>query len=300
MDSGSGATKLERMNSQLFITYSSHKRRTLRCAASLCFAVLCLLGSAAAWSQARFKSDVMRNFGGVYGSNCGNPSAPRLRVAWDALVLEYGDKRIVGRNVQTDTRYYGASQLPHFQLALLSTVRSGAKLDFVVFEEKSTVSITLQADAPLQQAMGKTVLTARYHRCSDDKADSLPSDPRDGPQGTLVEPMSDIEKILLNAQFKATYTRALGPLARERWLARLEGPRPPMRREHIAGTEYVVIAVCKPHFCTAYNAALLYAQNQGLLYGKVYQLGSSTLLGAPPPVVQTRLDALWAEQWQHH
>jgi hypothetical protein len=266
---------------------------------------LCLWAAAPAWSQARFKSDVMRNFGGVYASSCGNPSGPRLRVAWDALVVEHGDKRIVGRNVQADTRYNGAAaQLPHFQVALTSTLRSGAKLDFVVLEEKSIVNITLQADPKLQQALGKTILAAKYHRCSNDKpgnkGEEAADETHDGSQATLPEPMSDIEKMLLNPQFKATYTRALGPLVRDRWLARLEGPRPPMRREHIAGTEYVVIAVCKPHFCTNYNAALLYAPQQNLLYGKVFQLGSSTHLGEPPPMVQTRLDALWAEQWLQH
>jgi hypothetical protein len=292
------------MNSQLFITYSSQKAFRQRYGASMPLLALCLVGMAPAWSQARFKSDVMRNFGGVYASSCGAANGPKLRVAWDALVLEHGDKRIVGRNVQADPAYAKAAQLPHFQVALTSTLRSGAKLDFVVLEEKSIVNITLQADPGLQEMLGKSVLAAKYHRCSNDKpgnkAEELAADNGEGPQNTLAEPMSDTEKMLLDPQFKAAYTLALGPLARDRWLARLEGPRPPMRREQIAGTEYVVIAVCKPHFCTDYNAALLYAPAQRQLYGKVHQLGNSTLLGTPPPAVQTRLDAVWADQWQQH
>ncbi len=251
-----------------------------------------LLGSGSAWAQSRFKPDVMRSFGGSYASNCSNPAAARLRIQRDALVVEQGDKRIVGRNVTTDTGYYGASQMPNFQVALVSTVRSGAKLDFVVFEEKSTVSITVQADAALQVALGKAVLSGKYRRCEDAKR------PLGLALGTASEPMSDVEKMLLQPSFKAAYAHALGDLAHEHWLFKLDGPRPPMRRTRVAGIPYEVVAVCKPHLCSDNNAVLLYAQDQGLLYGKVYLHGGAMWIGTPPPAVADRLEALWLDQWQ--
>ncbi|WP_295958556.1 Ivy family c-type lysozyme inhibitor [Rhodoferax sp.] len=251
---------------------------------------LCLVASTA-WAQAHFKPDVVRKYGGTYASDCSNPDAPRLRVLRDALVVEQGDKRVVGRKVQAAFTYFGPSAPPSFKMALVSEVHSGSALDFMVFEDKNGTSIHLQADASLQAALGKTLLSPRYHRCDDALSPNA---------GTITqnEPMSDAEKMLLDPAFKATYLRVLGPLAREAWLAKFNGPRPPARRVRVAGMDYLLLAVCKPHSCADFNAALLYAEDRDRLFGKVYQQGRIGYLGEPSPDIADALDTLWANQWQ--
>lgn len=256
-------------------------------------AISCLcLTATTAWSQAHFKPDVMRNYGGLYASNCSNPDAPRLRVLHDALVVEQGDKRVVGHKVRAAFSYFGPSAPPSFKIALLSQVRSGSAMDFMVFQDKTGTSIHLQADASLQAALGRSLLSPRYHRCDDTPAPSAATGT------THNEPMSDAEKILLNPAFKATFLRVIGPLAREAWLAKLNGPRPPARHIRVAGMDYLLLAVCKPHDCADFNAVLLYAEDRYRLFGKVYQQGRTGYLGEPPPDIADALDTLWANQWQ--
>ncbi|WP_367849798.1 Ivy family c-type lysozyme inhibitor [Rhodoferax sp. WC2427] len=235
---------------------------------------------------------MVRKYGGTYATQCNSADAPRLRVLRDALVVEQGDKRIVGRKVQTDFSYLAASPPPFFKLTLASKVRSGSTLDFVVFEDKTGTSIHLRADAALQAPLGKSMLNATYRRCDEAPAPSASA------HTTQNEPMSDAEKILLNPTFKANYLRVLGPLAREPWLAKFNGPRPPARRVRVAGVDYLLLLVCKPHECTGFNAALLYAEDRDRLFGKIYQQGRSDYLGEPPSDIADALDALWTSQWQ--
>ncbi len=244
------------------------------------------------WSQEHFKPDVVRKYAGAYASNCSNPNAPRLRILRDALVVEQGDKRVVGRKVQAALAYPDRSPPPDFKLALLGEVRTGSALRFIVFEDKTGTSIRLQADMSLQIALGKTLLTTKYRRCGDAPATTAAAN------STQNEPMSDAEKILLNPGFKSTYLRVLGPLAREAWLAKLSGPRPPARRVRVAGMDYLLLAVCKPHDCANFNAALLYAEDRDRLFGKVYQQGRTSFLGETPPEIAHALDTYWSNQWQ--
>ncbi|BDT67175.1 hypothetical protein os1_13460 [Comamonadaceae bacterium OS-1] len=246
----------------------------------------------AAWSQEHFKPDVVRKYGGTYASHCGSSDAPRLRVLRDALVVEQGDKRVVGRKVQTVFATSAPNTPATFKLTLASEVRSGSALGFMVFEDKTGTSIRLQADAALQAPLGKALLSATYRRCEDAPAPGVVS------LATQNEPMSDVEKILLNPAFKASYLRILGPLAHEAWLAKFNGPRPPARRVRVAGVEYLLLSVCKPHDCTGFNAALIYAEDRDRLFGKIYQQGRTSYLGEPPREITDALDTFWTHQWQ--
>ncbi len=250
------------------------------------------LAAHTAWAQAHSKSDVVRKYGGIYATYCSSPNAPRLRVLRDALVVEHGDKRVVGRKVQVVLSYPTPRPPAAFKLTLASEVRSGSVLGFMVFEDKIGISIRLQADAALQAPLGKALLNATYRRCSSASA------PRADTNTVQNEPMSDAEKILLNPVFKAHYLRVLGPLAREAWLAKLNGPRPPARRVRIAGMEYLLLSVCKPHDCNNFNAALLYAEDHDRLFGRVYQQGRVSYLGEPQPDIVDALNTFWTHQWQ--
>ena len=104
--------------------------------------------------------------------------------------------------------------------------------------------------------------------------------------------------LLYNEKAKATYYKALGPLSREEWLAQLDGPSSENRRVKVAGADYFLIATCKNRDCYENSTVLLYSQAQDLVYGKVYQRGKSTLIGAPPPAVATELERLWKSEFR--
>ena len=104
--------------------------------------------------------------------------------------------------------------------------------------------------------------------------------------------------LLYNQKAKATYFKALGPLTKEPWLATLDGPSPQNRRVKVAGADYFLLAACKNHDCENNSAVLLYSQPQDIVYGKIYQRGKSTLIGAPPPAVASELERLWKSEWR--
>ena len=97
--------------------------------------------------------------------------------------------------------------------------------------------------------------------------------------------------LLKDASFKRAYTQALGPLGREPWLARLDGPAQPVTPVQVGGTAYRMVSVCKTHDCYDHSMVFLYAP--GVAYGTVYQSGRSTLVGSPPPAVAAELQRLW-------
>ena len=105
--------------------------------------------------------------------------------------------------------------------------------------------------------------------------------------------------LLYDAQAKAAYYKALGPLAKEPWLAQLDGPSSENRPVKVAGADFVKIATCKNHDCADNKTVLLWAAGTpDVVYGKVYQRGKSTLIGSPPPAVAAELEKLWKAEWR--
>jgi hypothetical protein len=101
--------------------------------------------------------------------------------------------------------------------------------------------------------------------------------------------------LLYDPKAKAAYTKALGPLAKNPWLARLDGPSPQNKAVKVAGADFVLLAACKDHDCADHNTVLLWSAPD-VVYGKVYQRGRSTLIGSPPPAVATELEKLWESE----
>ena len=99
--------------------------------------------------------------------------------------------------------------------------------------------------------------------------------------------------LLNNAQAKATYYNALGPLKKEPWLAKLDGPSKEFRPVRVAGDDYMLGGTCKNHDCYDNTVVLLWSGVHNVVYGKVVQKGKSTLIGSPPPAVATELEKLW-------
>jgi hypothetical protein len=104
--------------------------------------------------------------------------------------------------------------------------------------------------------------------------------------------------LLYDPKAKATYYKALGPLSKEPWLAKLDGPSPQNKRIKVAGADFFLVSACKNRDCENNSTVLLYSQAQDVVYGKVYQRGKSTLIGSPPPAVATELEKLWKSEWR--
>jgi hypothetical protein len=104
--------------------------------------------------------------------------------------------------------------------------------------------------------------------------------------------------LLYNAQAKATYHRALGPLVKEPWLARLDGPSREFRPVKVAGADFMLVGTCKNHDCHDNTILLLWSGVQNVVYGKVVQRGKSTLIGSPPPAVAGELEKLWKAEFR--
>ena len=103
--------------------------------------------------------------------------------------------------------------------------------------------------------------------------------------------------LLYDPKAKAGYYKALGPLAKEPWLAKLDGPSSENKAVKVAGADFVKVATCKNHDC-ADNKVLLLWSAPDVVYGKVYQRGKSTLIGSPPPAVASELEKLWKQEWR--
>jgi hypothetical protein len=104
--------------------------------------------------------------------------------------------------------------------------------------------------------------------------------------------------LLSNAQAKATYYKALGPLTKEPWLAKLDGPSNEFRPVKVAGDDYMLGGTCKNHDCHNHTVVLLWSGVHNVVYGKVVQKGKSTLIGSPPPAVAAELEKLWKSEFR--
>lgn len=108
----------------------------------------------------------------------------------------------------------------------------------------------------------------------------------------------DASGMLLDPKVKAAYYKALGPLVRERWLARLDGPSPQNKRVKVAGMDYVQLSSCKNHDCANHSAVFLYSAQHDAIYGAIHRQGTTTLIGAPPAPVAAELPKLWRAEWR--
>ena len=237
-------------------------------------------------------------YGGNYSSDCSNGSAPRLRVVADALMVEQGNKRLTGSNVQAAHSFFGQSPPPDYQVALLGEVR-GEQLIFLVYRDKSGQYITIDGEPKVRAALGKALLDRKYRSCNSAQQAAAPNPPSPAPQ-KYSETEISAPGLLADPKFKSAYYKALGAMMKESWLAKLDGPSPTNKKVKVAGTEYLLAGACKDHDCADNNIALLYSAAQGVVYGKVYRQRRSTLIGSPPPAIATELERLWRAEWRQN
>ena len=181
------------------------------------------------------------------------------------------------------------------QVALLSEVPGGMQLLAIVYRDKAGQYITLDGDPKVRANLGKALRVYKYRLCDAAKMKpaTAPSAPR-----PPSEPAVDAGGMLLDPKFKSAYHRALGAKIKVPWLAKLDGPSPLTKKLKVAGTEYVLVSSCKNHDCADNNTVVLYSTVQGMVYGKIYERGKTTLIGAPPPAVVQELERLWRAEWR--
>lgn len=253
-----------------------------------------------AWAQSKLDAETLKVYGGTYSVDCSNPTATRLRVVADALMVEQGNKRLTGNNVQAAHSFFGQSPPANYLVALLSEVRGGSQLLFIVFKDRSGQYITLDGDQKINAALGKSLLAQKFRSCDPAKNQVAAAPPVSRPPSTT--PQSDAmigpPELLNDAKFKSAYYKALGSKVKESWLTTLDGPAPPIKKIKVAGAEYLFASACKNHDCADNNTVLLYSAAQGIVYGKVVQQRRASLMGAPPPAVAAELERLWLSEWR--
>jgi hypothetical protein len=273
-----------------------------------------LLAATPAASQARLDAQSFRAYGGIYLSDCANLSAPRLTISEGSLVFLEGDRRVVTSNAQVAPTPYGVQAA--YRTALLGDLDEG-QLRFVVYEDASGEYIRIEGDPAALDAIGQAGQELRFRRC-----DSAPTS-SPAPAVTTVRPDTPAQRaaavanmtpatgiapgsvapgsaaaLLDDRRFRTAYQRALGPRTSVPWLSRLEGPSAPARTVTIDGVDYSVVSACRNDDCAGQNLLLLWSARKNALYGRIYQSGTATVIGTPPPAVALKLESLWRAQWR--
>jgi hypothetical protein len=242
-----------------------------------------------------FGPDSLKAYGGTYSPACGNPSAPRARVAADAIMVEARGKRMTGHNLQDAVSYFGPEPPPNYETTLLGEVRGGQGLMFVMYRDESGQYLEIQGDnkvmAALKTVLGKAMET-KFRDCNPElHRVSTPSP-------VPAAPVSDVWDPLQDKKFQSLYHRALGAKRKVSWLATLSGPMSQVREVNVEERPYKLIAVCKAHDCYDNSMVMLYSAPRGVVYGKIYESGRTVLVGKPSPAVVVELERLWKAEWR--
>jgi inhibitor of lysozyme (Ivy) len=244
-----------------------------------------LCAAASGWAQGKIDAKLAQRYGGVLAQDCSNYLLPQLLYPGDSLVVRDGGKAILtGRNVKAVPNYFGAAPPPEFETALTSEVAPGEALVFVLYRNAGGLFATVEGGPKVLAAVPAALKGKRVRHC-DPNRNAVP--------GAAPVAMTMPPGMLRDAGFKRAYFQALGPLAKEDWLARLDGPAQEVQKKQFAGNEYQVVSVCKNHDCYDNSMVVFYAAASNTLYGTVFQRGRSTLVGAPPPPIAAELERVW-------
>lgn len=250
-------------------------------------AVGCVAVVAALPAAAKMDPALEQRYAGVYSNACGNRAQPEAKIWGDEMHVIVAGKDVVANRVRGAKTHPGATA-GDFVHAFTGDVKGGDTLSFVLFHNKDGLFARIEA-GPKTAALIGAANGQRLRHC-DPNRNLLPGQ---APPRRLGPP-----DMLKDARFKEAYDRTLGPLARERWLARLDGPAPEVRTVKAAGLEWQLVAACKPHDCADHNITLLWLESTGALYGKLVQGGRATLLGKPPSRLLPDLERIWKAEWR--
>jgi hypothetical protein len=230
---------------------------------------------------------------------------PQLKNLGDSLVVQDGGKAVLtGRNVKPAPKYFGATPPPEFETAFTSEAAGGEALVFVYYRNASGLFAAVEGGPKVMAALPAAFKGKRSRHC-DPNRNVVP-----GTGSPDAQAKADPNKfngyalnqltaagLLYNAQAKAAYHKALGPLIKEPWLAKLDGPSNEYRPVKVAGADYMLGSTCKNRDCYDNTVVLLWAA-PNVIYGKVVQKNKSTLIGSPPPAVAAELEKFWKAEFR--
>jgi hypothetical protein len=244
-----------------------------------------LCAAAPGWPQGNVDAKLAQRYGGVLAQDCSNYLLPQMLFPGDSLVVRDGGKALLtGRNVKAVPNYFGATPPPEFETALTSEVAPGEAMVFVLYRNAGGLFATVEGSPKILAALPAALKGKRVRHC-DPNRNAVPG----APTAAIVMPPG----MLRDSGFKRAYFQALGPLVKEDWLARLDGPAQPVEKKAIAGNEYQIVSVCKNHDCYDNSMVVFYAAASKAVYGTVFQRGRSTLIGAPPAAIAADLERVW-------
>jgi hypothetical protein len=271
----------------------------------VCLLIALLSGAGMAWAQSGLDAEVLRLYGGTYAVDCANSQSPRLKVERQALHVEQGQRRLTARqDVMAAYSYFGQSAPPGFLVALEGQVQRQMVMTFLVYGDARGQYATLDGHPDVLANLGP-LARVRFNSCdaaANQRAQGMALTERQAqlsaraplPASQATSP-SDLVR---DARFRAAWLKTLGPLSREAWLARMNGPAPELRREQLLGQDWLVAAFCKPHDCGDNNAVVIYDEATGRVHAVVHRAGRTGLLGAPPAPLGADLQRIWRREWR--
>jgi hypothetical protein len=249
-------------------------------------AAACVPAPAFAALEAKLDGQV----GGVFSNACSDRSQIMIRLYGDVLDVERGSVAVKANKLKSSTQPPPGPAIPDFKAVVRGEVKGGDGIVLVLTHNAKGLFARIDGGEKSLAPLGAGVIGMTVRHC-DPNRNALPGAP---PPPSLPSP----PMLLKDARFKAAYNQALGPLAREPWLMKLDGPAPESRLVKVAGTDYLLASVCKPHDCSDHNLVLLWQAQQGQLLGMLQQRGRKTLLGAPAPAAASEIDRLWTSEWR--
>ncbi len=224
--------------------------------------------SSAAWAQSKSEIQRMQPHLGVLAPDCSNYMLPQLKHLGDSLVVQDGGKAVLtGRNVKPAPKHFGATPPPEFETAYTSEVAGGEALVFVYYRNASGLFAAVEGGPKAMAALPAAFKGGKRSRHCDPNRNAVPgagvpseqakADPNKFKGYALTE--LSASGLLYNPKAKATYHKALGPLSKEPWLAKLDGPSSENKPVKVAGADYVLVSTCKNHDCFENNVVLLYS-----------------------------------------
>ena len=226
---------------------------------------------------------------GVYSNACGDRSQVMIRLYGDVLDIEKGTVAVKAKRLQVAKAAPAGAPVPDFLATVRGEAAGGDGVVLVLSHGAKGLFARIDGGAKSLAPLGPGVIGQVVRHC-DPNRNALPGAP------PAVELQSS--DLLRDPRFKAAYLQALGPLAKEPWLARMTGPGTTLRKVKVNGQDFALAAVCKPHDCADHNTVLLWTPKPGVLHGLVFQKGRSTLIGSPPPAVAQELQRLWKTEWR--
>lgn len=230
-----------------------------------------------------------RQVAGIFSNACGDRTQVMVRLYGDVLDIERGAVAVKASRLQVSSVAPAGMVVPGFKAVVRGDVKGGDGVVLVLSHTAKGLFARIDGGAASLAPLGSGVIGQVLRHC-DPNRNALP--------GAAPAVKLGPTDLLRDARFKAAYNKALGALARERWLARLDGPAPALRKVQVLGIEYALAASCKQHDCADHNTVLLWQPKSGQLFGLVFQGGRNTLIGNPPPAMARELQALWTTEWR--